>query len=149
VLGQQQPEPDEDGATLSGDTSILDGSMPVIVEEPLDDDDGIISPLLTDEAADHDVEAAAVCNVFELPPPRSCCCVCCDSAHSHGAGQARSFEAEGPYPGGGVRDSSTRRSTTIDIHVRGGDNGSTKMWNRREISASSDDDLSHYLHPHP
>jgi hypothetical protein len=69
VLGQQQPEPDEDGATLSGDTSILDGSMPVIVEEPLDDDDGIISPLLTDEAADHDVEAAAVCNVFELPPP--------------------------------------------------------------------------------
>jgi hypothetical protein len=31
----------------------------------------------------------------------------------------------------------------------GGDNGIAKLWNRREISASSDDDQSHYLHPHP
>jgi hypothetical protein len=31
----------------------------------------------------------------------------------------------------------------------GGDNGIAKMWNRREISVSSYDDPSHYLHPHP
>jgi hypothetical protein len=31
----------------------------------------------------------------------------------------------------------------------GGDNGITKMWNRREISVSSYYDRSHYLHPHP
>jgi hypothetical protein len=31
----------------------------------------------------------------------------------------------------------------------GGDHGIAKMWNRREISASSDCDRSHYLHPHP
>jgi hypothetical protein len=31
----------------------------------------------------------------------------------------------------------------------GGDNGIAKLWNRREISVSSYDDRSHYLHPHP
>jgi hypothetical protein len=31
----------------------------------------------------------------------------------------------------------------------GGDTGMAKMWNRREISATSDDDRSRYLHPHP
>ena len=38
----------------------------------------------------------------------------------------------------------------IEWHTdAGGDNGSAKMWDRREISVSSDDDPSHYLHPHP
>eukprot|EP01047_Picozoa_sp_COSAG01_P018162 COSAG01_NODE_979_length_12356_cov_224.025618_3_plen_217_part_00 len=31
----------------------------------------------------------------------------------------------------------------------GGDHGTGKMWNRREISVSCDDDQSHDLHPHP
>jgi hypothetical protein len=31
----------------------------------------------------------------------------------------------------------------------GGDNGIAKMWNRREISVSSDHGRSHYLPPHP
>jgi hypothetical protein len=31
----------------------------------------------------------------------------------------------------------------------GGDNGIADIWNRREISASCDDDRSHDLHPHP
>jgi hypothetical protein len=31
----------------------------------------------------------------------------------------------------------------------GADNGITKMWNRRNMSAGSDYDRSHYLHPHP
>jgi hypothetical protein len=31
----------------------------------------------------------------------------------------------------------------------GGENGIAKMWNRRDISASSYYDQSHHLHPHP
>jgi hypothetical protein len=31
----------------------------------------------------------------------------------------------------------------------GGDHGIAKLWNRRELSVSSDSDRSHYLHPHP
>jgi hypothetical protein len=36
----------------------------------------------------------------------------------------------------------------LQIRVRV-DNGIAKMWNRRQISASSYCDQSHYLHPHP
>jgi hypothetical protein len=48
----------------------------------------------------------------------------------------------------------TRATVTSIIQVdpatgAGGDNGIAATWNRREISVSSYDDPSHYLHPHP
>jgi hypothetical protein len=56
-----------------------------------------------------------------------------------------------PFPQGGVMLSRVG-GEWAGVPVRagaGGDNGIAKMWIRREISASSDDDQSHYLHPHP
>jgi hypothetical protein len=44
---------------------------------------------------------------------------------------------------------SNQRPTELSCDTgAGGDHGITKMWNRREFSVSSDDDQSHYLHPH-
>jgi hypothetical protein len=69
-----------------------------------------------------------------------------------GAGSPRSMAPamHGHRVGGALGSSGSAAACCCMIRTgAGGDNGIAKLWNRRELSASSDDDQSHYLHPHP
>eukprot|EP01047_Picozoa_sp_COSAG01_P018829 COSAG01_NODE_1029_length_12019_cov_560.144631_4_plen_215_part_00 len=86
-----------------------------------------------------------------------------EGQHAAGAGGDGAAVCAGARPGASPPAEQLEVSAPMMCHMHshshssyrsgdtgaGGENGSAKMWNRREISVSSYDDRSHDLHPHP